>query len=135
MTGSVLRLALLALLLSVALGALVGGMSQMTAVNVEDPRPSVPLPETPSPSPSPSLAPTPTATPVPPSSPAPEGADVWLYTIAEGDSISGLAIRFGSTTEELLALNPEYADNQDLVQAGAQMILPCTPIAVAEARC
>lgn len=133
MTGSVLRLTLLALLLAVALGGLVGWASQMTAVNVADPRPSVPLPATPTPSPT--LAPSPTPTPVPTSSPAPEGGDVWLYTIAEGDSISGLAVRFGTTTEELLGLNPEYAGNQDLVQAGAQMILPCTPIALAEDRC
>lgn len=135
MTGSPWRFVLLALLLSVALGSLVGGMSQMTAVDVADPRPSVPLPEKPSPTPAPTLPPSPTATPLPTASPEAEAPAVWLYTVAEGDSISGLATRFGTTTEELLILNPEYAGNEDLVEAGAQMILPCTPIAVAEARC
>lgn len=61
--------------------------------------------------------------------------EVWLYTVEIGDSISGVAIRFGTTTEELLALNPEYADNVNLVEAGSEMIVPCTPIAETEGRC
>lgn len=127
----------LALFIAVAIGAAVVGLSQMTAVSVADPRPSIPPPATPTPTASPTLAPSPTATATtsPASSPAAEGGDVWLYTISGGDSLSGLAIRFGTTTEELLVLNPEYADNQNLVQAGAQMIMPCTPIALAEERC
>lgn len=60
---------------------------------------------------------------------------MWLYTIEEGDSLSRVAIRFGTTTDELLALNPEYEGNENLVEAGAQMIVPCTPIAAAEGRC
>jgi hypothetical protein len=60
---------------------------------------------------------------------------VWLHTIGEGESLSGLAIRFGTTTEELLVLNPEYADNRDLVEVGSTVIMPCTPIAAAEDRC
>jgi len=60
---------------------------------------------------------------------------VWLYTIQVGDSISGVAIRFGTTTEELLILNPEYVDHRNLVRAGSQMIMPCTPIAATENRC
>jgi len=137
-TGSVVRLTLLALLLAVALGAVVSGMSQMAAVDVADPRPDVPppsIPATPTPTVSPSLSPSPTPSPVATPTPTAEGGDVWVYTTAAGDSISRIAIRFGSSTDELLDLNPEYADNQDLVQAGAQMILPCTPIAEAEARC
>ena len=35
----------------------------------------------------------------------------------------------------LLAMNPEYAENQDLVEAGLQMVIPCTLIAAAEDRC
>lgn len=126
---------LLAVGIAVLAGAAVGGLSQMTAVSRTDPRPSNP-PDTPSPlviataTPSPSTS----ATAVP--SPTPEaGGEVWLYILASGDSLSGLAIRYGTTTEELLTLNPEYADNQDLVQVGSQMIMPCTPIATAEDRC
>ena len=83
---------------------------------------------TPTPSPEPTLAPSPTAT-------LESDGNVWLYTIEAGDSLSGLAIRFGTTTSELLALNPEYADNPELVEADQTMIMPCTPIASAEDRC
>lgn len=103
-----------------------------------DPRPSdgplstpVPAPTaTPTPAPTPTPSPTPTATP----SPKPQ-AKVWLYTVQVGDSMSGIAIRFGTTAAALLALNPEYVDHQNLVRAGAQMILPCTSIAATENRC
>ena len=60
---------------------------------------------------------------------------MWLYATQVGDSLSGIAIRFGTTTEELLTLNPEYEGNEDLVEIGSQVILPCTPIATAEDRC
>lgn len=83
------------------------------------------------PTPTPTRTPAPTPTP----SPSPEAADVWLYTLAESDSLSLVAIRFGTTTEELLTLNPEYSENEDLVQVGAQLIVPCTPLAAAEDRC
>jgi LysM repeat protein len=60
---------------------------------------------------------------------------VWLYQVQQGDSVSGIAIRYGTTTEELLDLNPEYRENENLISAGAQVIVPCTPIAEAEDRC
>lgn len=129
-----LRVTLLALGLAVIIGILVGGMSQMTAVSVVDPRPSTPPlappTETPSSTPTavPSDAPTPELTPSPTREP-------WLYTVAEGESLASIAIRFGTTTDEVLRLNPEYADNQDLVEVGAPVIMPCTPIAAAEDRC
>lgn len=122
----------ISLAIAVAVGIAVAGLSQLGAVNVEDPRPSVPPAVTlePLPTPSPDTTESPTPTP----SATPE-AEVWLYTLAEGDSLSGVAVRFGTTTEELLTLNPEYAENQNLVEAGAQLIVPCTPIATAEDRC
>lgn len=138
MNGRPLRIALVALGLAVIMGTMVGGMSQLTAVSEVDPRSgTIPVP---TPTPTSSVDPTPTAAPESTGTAAPspteqaEG-DVWLYTIAIGDSISGLAIRFGTTTSEILALNPEYAGNQDLVQVGSQVIMPCTPIAAAEDRC
>ena len=126
------RIAVVALLIAVLAGVAVGGLSQMTAVSVDDPRPSVP-PPTPAPTVEPATpttepSPSPTATPN-------DEANVWLYTFEEGDSISGVAIRFGTTEDELLALNPAYEGNANLVEAGAQMIVPCTPIAAAEDRC
>ena len=125
------RIVVAALVCAVLAGAAVGFASQMTAVSVVDPRPSVPPP-----SPTASAQPSETATPSPTATATPDdGNTVWLYTIAEGDSLSGIAIRFGTTTEELLALNPEYEDNENLVEDGAQVIVPCTPIAEAEDRC
>jgi len=119
-------------LVAVLAGLSVGGLSQMTAVSVEDPRPSVPPSATPTldPSLTASVSPSPSPTATPES-----GRELWLYTIAEGDSLSGIAIRFGTTTEELLTLNPEYENNENLVEAGARVIVPCTPIAAAEDRC
>lgn len=126
---------ILAVLLAIGAGGAVGAVAQMAAVDPGDPRTGVipSLPATPSPSPTP----TPTPTPSPAPTPSPEQAepDVWLYTVAEGDSLSGLAIRFGTTTEELLILNPEYAANEDLVEVGSQVIMPCTPLSRTEDRC
>jgi LysM repeat protein len=126
-----------AVLIAAGLGLAVGGFSQLTAVSVVDPRSSGPVELTPAPTPSATASPSPSpSASAAIDSPSPEAeGDVWLYTISVGDSISGLAVRFGTTTEGLLALNPEYADNQDLVVAGAQIIMPCTPIAAAEDRC
>lgn len=136
------RLAALAVLLAAVLGAAVGGMSHLSAVPMADPRPTgLELPtraSTTLPSPSPTLEPTapPSATAVATVAPtATPEADVWLYEVEPGDSISGIAIRFGTTTERLLSLNPEYAANENLIRTGAQVIVPCTPIALAEERC
>lgn len=128
------RVTVLALGLAVAIGILVGGLSQMTAVNVADPRPSGSLPATPTPTPPPSPVPDTVETLSPEPTPSPSPA-AWRYTLAEGDSLSAIAIRFGTTTEEVLRLNPEYAESQDLVEVGATVILPCTPIAASEDRC
>lgn len=128
-------MSILALVIAVLAGAAVAGLSQLTAVSVLDPRPSVPAAETPTPAPTPTVTPSLSDSPIPTATAQPQEGEVWLYTIAEGDSLSGIAIRFGTTTEQLLAMNPEYAANQDLVEAGLQMIMPCTPIAAAEDRC
>lgn len=136
MNGRPLRIALVALGMAVIMGAMIGGISQLTAVSEVDPRSGTIL--LPTPSPSTSVEPTRTPMPTDATAPSPTAeptGEVWLYTIAIGDSLSGLAIRFGTTTSEILALNPEYAANQDLVQVGSQVIMPCTPIATAEDRC
>ena len=134
MTRRPARVVLLAVALAVMLGAAIGAVSQLTAVSAVDPRTGIAPAVTPTPLPSSTPTSEPSATPVaqPTSTP---GGEVWLYTIGAGDSVSGLAVRFGTTTSELLALNPEYAGNQDLVEVGATMIMPCTQIAAAEDRC
>lgn len=125
------RLVVLALVIAAGLGFGVAGLSQLDAVSVADPRPSIPPAVTLTPLPT---APAPTAIPTATASPTAE-EQLWLYTMVEGDSISGVAVLFGTTTEEILTLNPEYEDNEDLVEAGAQLIMPCTPIAATEDRC
>jgi LysM repeat protein len=126
------------LLVAAGAGVAVGAAAQLAAVDAGDPRtgpiatvpPTPELPSTPEPSPT-AMPATPTVSP----SPSPESADVWLYTLVDGDSLSAVAIRYGTTTEDLLILNPEYAANQNLVEVGAQLIVPCTPLARAEDRC
>lgn len=125
----------LALTIAIGTGAAIGAASQMVAVNAGDPRTGPIPPAEPSPTSEPSPTPSTTPEPMATGTPEPTGGQVWLYTLAEGDSLSGLAIRYGTTTEELLTLNPEYADNQDLVEVGAQVIMPCTPLAQTEDRC
>lgn len=134
-----LSMSVLALGLAAVIGTFVGGLSQLTAVSMADPRPSDSLPFRPSATArptEPSLTPAPSPTPAPPPTPAQSSnPQVWLYTLQAGDSLSGLALRFGTTTEELLRLNPEYAANQDLVEIGSPVIMPCTAAADAENRC
>jgi hypothetical protein len=132
------RTALAAVIMAIAasMGMAVAGLSQLGAVPVADPRPSEGTPirsiaPEPTPPPSPAASPSPTAA----SKPTDAGPTVWRYTVKAGESISTVAIRFGTSTDNLIALNPEYAGNQDLIQAGAQIIVPCTPLAVQEGRC
>jgi len=134
------RLAPLALVLAAILGIAVGGISHLSAVDGDDPRPAGFVLPSRVPAPVPTITPEVTATlspsPEAPATPTLEpDAEVWLYEVQSGDSISGVAIRFGTTTEGLLALNPEYQDNVNLVEAGSELIVPCTPIADTEDRC
>jgi hypothetical protein len=131
------RTALAAVIMAIAatMGMAVAGLSQLGAVPVADPRPSGGTPirsigAEPTPA-SPAASPSPT----PAAAATDAGPTVWRYTIKAGESISTVAIRFGTSTDNLIALNPEYAGNQDLIQAGAQIIVPCTPLAVQEGRC
>ena len=151
--ASVLALALLSGGGLVALSQLRGG----TAV-VEEPTPTpTPTPTaepTPTPTPEPTREPTRrptptprrTATPVPlptpslepttaPSSTPVPADQTWTYVVQSYDSISLIAQRYGTTTEILLDLNPEYRDNPDHVVPGDRVIVPCTEIAVREGRC
>jgi LysM repeat protein len=70
----------------------------------------------------------------PPSTPEPT-PNTWRYTVVAGDSLSLIGIRFGTTTDEILALNPQYRADPNNVPVGAEILVPCTSIAVAEARC
>lgn len=84
--------------------------------------------------PAPTRTAAPTRTPRASATPAP-GDDNWFYVIRDGDSISSLAIRYGTTTDRLLDMNPEYRTNPDLVIEGQRVEMPCTAIAEDEGRC
>lgn len=122
--------AIVALIVAGAIGLASAAAAQLSAAPVADPRPSHPVataaPSGPGPSATTSATPAPSPTPPDP---------VWLYIVQSGDSISGVAIRFGTTVEAILLLNPAYVDNENLVQAGASLVMPCTPLARTEGRC
>ncbi len=68
-----------------------------------------------------------TPTPLPPPTVTPTPTPI-LYEIAAGDTLLGIAIARGTTTEEIMALNPGI--RPELLQIGQQLILPppATPI-------
>ena len=73
----------------------------------------------------PTLAPAPTlavvtATPGPP--PAPTPGKQQRYVVREGDTLSGIAARFGVSEDAIIALNPLSDPNRLLV--GQELIIP-----------
>jgi hypothetical protein len=140
---------LIALLLAVIAGAMIVALSQLGAPPTGVTRGSgVPPPlgpaavqtraPTPAPTAQPTPAPTPAPTPTPALSPNPGPspvADTWRYSIVAGDSLSLVAQRYGTTTERLVELNPQYQADIDRVEIGEELIVPCTPAAIEEGRC
>jgi LysM repeat protein len=53
--------------------------------------------------------------------------DEQLYTVQRGDSFTGIAVRFGTTTENLLARNPHIVDPA-LIYPGQQIVVPSEPV-------
>jgi len=51
-----------------------------------------------------------------------------LYTIAAGDALSGIAIKFGTTPEKIMADNPTKIKNINFIVAGQQIIIHHTHI-------
>ncbi len=45
------------------------------------------------------------------------------YTIAPGDALSGIAIRFGVTTQEIKNWNPNTIKDINLIYAGSQIVI------------
>jgi len=128
---------LLALLLAVAAGGIIVGISQFRDPGQSGVGPSAGSWPTTTPRPTALRTPTPTITPSPTPSPVPprEIATTWTYTTLAGDSLSLIATRYLTTTEQLVQLNPQYGEDRDEVIVGDEVIVPCTPIAVAEGRC
>jgi len=109
------------------------------ATRAADPTASARPTRTPRPTarPRPTRTPRPTPTPTPTATPTatPRAVETWTYVVADYDSISAIAQRYGSTTETLLDLNPQYRDNPNFVVEGDRVVVPCTEIAVREGRC
>ncbi len=51
------------------------------------------------------------------------GEDEQLYTLQRGDSLSGIAVRFGTTVDHLLEMNPHIGETR-LVSPGDQLAVP-----------
>ena len=51
-----------------------------------------------------------------------------LYTIASGDALSGIAIKFGTTPEAIMKDNPTKIKNVNMIIAGQQIIIHHTHI-------
>ena len=105
MTGSQVS----ALVAGEAMSALVGRFVLENG-NLRD----VAAPSTPAPEASPSAPSTPAPTP-PPAAPA-APAPVSTYTVASGDSLSGIASRFGTTSRNLMTING--ITNANLIRVG-----------------
>ncbi len=46
-----------------------------------------------------------------------------LYKIAAGDALSGIAIRFGVTPQEIMLWNPDKIKNINTIYAGQQIVI------------
>jgi LysM repeat protein len=88
------------------------------------PKPSASATPTPKPSasatPKPTASPKPTATPKPTASPTPSA--VKTYTVKSGDTLTGIASRFGTTSKILMDLNS--ITNANLIKIGQILKLP-----------
>ncbi|HVM29406.1 MAG TPA: LysM domain-containing protein [Candidatus Limnocylindrales bacterium] len=88
------------------------------------------VPDQPTPSPTPRVTAAPTTPPTP--SPTPEPTTV-THTIAPGDTLFGIAVRYEVTVEQILAANPQVT-NPNLIQVGQVITIPPPDFPVATPR-
>ncbi len=72
----------------------------------------------------PPSSPTPTVTPIVTSTQKPllPTPTPYIYTVKEGDTLYGIASRFDTTIDEIVAANPELTSN--VLSIGAQLVIP-----------
>lgn len=70
----------------------------------------------------PTPTPTPTRTPEPTPTPTPTEPAQQTYTVEQGDTLSDIANRFGTTVQDLVQAND--ITNPDLLRIGDELIVP-----------
>ena len=73
---------------------------------------------TPTPTPTSTSTSTPTSTPTPTPTPTP----TIKHTVLDGETISGIATRYGLTTQQIMEMNPKL--NPNLIFAGEVILIP-----------
>ncbi|MEA3376369.1 MAG: LysM peptidoglycan-binding domain-containing protein, partial [Chloroflexota bacterium] len=76
---------------------------------------NTPLPEPDTPTPGPSPTPLPTATP------RPDGATV--HVVESGETLYGIALRYGVSPDQIRELNPGSIGPNDLIQTGQELVI------------
>lgn len=95
------------------------------------PTPTAEPTPTASPTPAPTPSPTPAPTPTPAGSPDPFAGlplcpgeePCYVYTVRSDDNLSGIAERFGTTLDAILAINPEITDPRT-IRVGQKIKIP-----------
>ena len=124
MTGSQVSALVAGEEMSALVGRFVLENGALRAVTTPSPDPSA------SPTPNETPGSTPTPTPTTSASPAPAApAPVSTYTVVRGDSLSGIASRFGTTTSNLMSING--ITNANLIRAGQVLKLSSDGVAPA----
>jgi LysM repeat protein len=106
-------------------GSKVSASTAVVADSVSAPAPvATPAPTKPTPTPtvSPSPTPRPTTSPTPTPSPTSSASGSKTYTVKSGDTLSGIASRFGTTSRILMDLNS--ISNANLIKIGQILKLP-----------
>jgi len=109
------------IVVALALTILAAGGFALYGLLPEEPEPQTPTPTltpTRTPTPTPTPTPTHTPTPMPTATPIPPVA----HAVQEGETLIDIAITYDTTTEAILALNPNV--DPELIQVGQLLLIP-----------